>query len=239
MRAQEREWCALHSYYDKLYVAQLRLRKESATMHGVKRDRSLQTAEARQARKDKEAAKLQAYLGVQSSFFAHKSRDEKSQEALDATTRILTQSPELYTAWNYRREVLEALFSGSKEEEDGADARIDGEEKKDFFASLRVQAEDGAAEASSSTTPAATAEVDAKDEREKKRKQRSLNRKRELLEDDLQLTTHALRAHPKVYWIWNHRKWCLQEYPDVTGGKWKQELAMVDKMLEMDPRNCE
>lgn len=34
-----------------------------------------------------------------------------------------------------------------------------------------------------------------------------------LLDADLDLTEMALRAHPKVYWIWNHRRWCLQMYP--------------------------
>lgn len=83
-----------------------------------------------------------------------------------------------------------------------------------------------------------------------------------LLEEDLELTTHALRAHPKVYWIWNHRKWCLIQMPDdgafklgaaeaeakeqaeeerikLAEGKWKREMRLVDKMLELDPRNCE
>ncbi|PWN90812.1 protein prenylyltransferase [Acaromyces ingoldii] len=185
-------------------------------MHGVRRDRSSQTAEARAARKAKEASKLQAYLEVQSRFFELKSRKEHSQDSLAATTKILTLSPELYTAWNFRRDVLKELFKG--------ETVPIKEEKKDFFASVRIEEDLSAASASKRN--------DGKEERRP-----SLDYKRSLLEDDLELTTHALRAHPKVYWIWNHRRWCLEEYPDETGTKWKRELAMVDKMLEMDPRN--
>ena len=59
----------------------------------------------------------------------------------------------------------------------------------------------------------------------------------------------ALREHPKVYWIWNHRRWCLENVPDgpLVDGKpslqwrkanWQRELAVVEKMLNADARNC-
>jgi geranylgeranyl transferase type-2 subunit alpha len=82
-----------------------------------------------------------------------------------------------------------------------------------------------------------------------------------------------LQIHPKVYWIWNHRKWCLEHVPlgpavspdaqasaedvendkseeDAEGGKssemtegwrmgfWKGELAVIEALLDADPRNC-
>ena len=63
------------------------------------------------------------------------------------------------------------------------------------------------------------------------------------------MTMAALRQHPKVYWIWNHRRWCLENVPDgpVVDGKpslqwrkanWQRELAVVEKMLDADARNC-
>jgi len=63
------------------------------------------------------------------------------------------------------------------------------------------------------------------------------------------MTMAALREHPKVYWIWNHRRWCLENVPDgpVVDGKpslqwrkanWQKELAVVEKMLDADARNC-
>ncbi len=60
------------------------------------------------------------------------------------------------------------------------------------------------------------------------------------------MTMSALKARPKVYWIWNHRRWCLENIPDgpgqaVHGWKqdaWNKELFVVQKMLDADPRNC-
>ncbi|KAG5645897.1 hypothetical protein DXG03_005044 [Asterophora parasitica] len=69
------------------------------------------------------------------------------------------------------------------------------------------------------------------------------------ISDDLSSTMTALKAHPKVYWIWNHRRWCLENTPhgpgsetegDPNGWKktnWDKELYVVEKMLDIDPRN--
>ncbi|PWN38869.1 protein prenylyltransferase [Ceraceosorus guamensis] len=79
-------------------------------------------------------------------------------------------------------------------------------------------------------------------------------RARRLIGADVELTQHALKAHPKVYWIWNHRAWCLEHLPvdedevvEEEGRvdrqrlqsprKWKRELKLVDGMLQMDGRN--
>jgi hypothetical protein len=55
-----------------------------------------------------------------------------------------------------------------------------------------------------------------------------------------------LQIHPKVYWIWNHRKWCLENVPLGPGdseewrcGFWKGELAVIEALLDADARNCE
>ena len=69
----------------------------------------------------------------------------------------------------------------------------------------------------------------------------------ELLNDDLTMTTKTLKVHPKVYWIWNHRRWCLEHIPESPDGAdsqawrrstWERELFIVEKMLEADSRNC-
>jgi geranylgeranyl transferase type-2 subunit alpha len=70
-----------------------------------------------------------------------------------------------------------------------------------------------------------------------------------LLATELSMTTAALKAHPKVYWVWNHRRWCLENIPDGPGqegadiygwkkANWDRELFVVEKMLDADPRNC-
>jgi geranylgeranyl transferase type-2 subunit alpha len=58
--------------------------------------------------------------------------------------------------------------------------------------------------------------------------------KQDLLTRDLRFLEGCLRESPKVYWIWNHRKWCLENSPDPA---WTRELGLVSKMLELDPRN--
>ena len=71
----------------------------------------------------------------------------------------------------------------------------------------------------------------------------------ELLTDELAMTFAALKKHPKVYWIWNHRRWCLENIPLGSDGEdgdeqgwrkthWGRELLIVEKMLEADARNC-
>lgn len=71
-----------------------------------------------------------------------------------------------------------------------------------------------------------------------------------LLTTELRLTMAYLRVHPKVYWIWTHRMWCLENVPlgpGPEGGEgaegwrnefWKTEFMIVEKLLDSDPRNC-
>jgi geranylgeranyl transferase type-2 subunit alpha len=47
-----------------------------------------------------------------------------------------------------------------------------------------------------------------------------------------------------VYWIWNHRRWCLENIPDGPDDSkewkkdaWDGELYVVEKMLDADSRN--
>ncbi|KDN53216.1 protein prenylyltransferase [Tilletiaria anomala UBC 951] len=171
-------------------------------MHGVKRARL--SAEAKAQRKVKEQSKLQAYLQLETHFFELKDADVCSEDSLEVTGKLLSFNPEHYTAWNFRRRILDRLFA-----HDSRSASLNQAAKKDFFAAAP-----------------------------------------------------ALRSHPKVYWIWNHRQWCLEEYPDApvtaeeddTGAetskeataaarlaaveqKWRLEMRLVDKMLDLDGRN--
>lgn len=68
----------------------------------------------------------------------------------------------------------------------------------------------------------------------------------EILLNDLAMTMSALKTHPKVYWIWNHRRWCLENIPSGPGEDtdtwkstaWEKDMFVVEQMLEVDPRNC-
>lgn len=64
------------------------------------------------------------------------------------------------------------------------------------------------------------------------------------------MTMRALKTHPKVYWIWNHRRWCLENIPSGPGqtgeesaehwkqGAWEKDLSVAEQMLDADSRNC-
>lgn len=52
---------------------------------------------------------------------------------------------------------------------------------------------------------------------------------------ELEFVQENLKLNPKSYWMWNHRRWCLES---MSQPRWDRELAMVGKFLEMDARNC-
>lgn len=54
---------------------------------------------------------------------------------------------------------------------------------------------------------------------------------------ELLFTLAQLRQFPKVYWIWNHRIWVLENHLDSSVNIWKEELVMVSKLLKIDARN--
>lgn len=61
--------------------------------------------------------------------------------------------------------------------------------------------------------------------------------KTEFWENELQFIMLQLKRFPKVYWIWNHRVWVLDNYASPTDTIWRRELMIVDKLLAMDARN--
>lgn len=163
-----------------------------------------------------------------------KAAKEYDEVSLDLTTKALQLNPELYTAWNFRREVLSlGIFPSSCVP---VLAPPSGIKPSHLARSLHA----------SPTSSSAPEEI------------------YELLLKDLMMTTMILKTLPKVYWIWNHRRWCLEQIPDgpraasraegVEGSKgevseeaeddtwrreaWERELKLVDKMLTADPRNC-
>ena len=57
----------------------------------------------------------------------------------------------------------------------------------------------------------------------------------ESLSEELVFLQEIFQSNPKSYWIFNHRRWCLETMPNPD---WKKELYLVEKMLELDARNC-
>ncbi|KAG0046816.1 hypothetical protein BGZ83_008011 [Gryganskiella cystojenkinii] len=52
--------------------------------------------------------------------------------------------------------------------------------------------------------------------------------------NELEFLTENMKLNPKSYWMWNHRRWCLEH---MSRPRWDRELGMVNKFLEIDPRN--
>jgi geranylgeranyl transferase type-2 subunit alpha len=53
--------------------------------------------------------------------------------------------------------------------------------------------------------------------------------------NELDFVQENLKLNPKSYWMWNHRRWCLEH---MSQPRWDRELGMVNKFLEIDARNC-
>ncbi|CCK71963.1 Rab geranylgeranyltransferase BET4 KNAG_0I01780 [Huiozyma naganishii CBS 8797] len=54
---------------------------------------------------------------------------------------------------------------------------------------------------------------------------------------ELKFIMVQLKKFPKVYWIWNHRIWVLNNYPGSPASVWERELDIVSALLEVDARN--
>lgn len=57
-----------------------------------------------------------------------------------------------------------------------------------------------------------------------------------ILARDLDLTQKAMRKNPKVYAVWEHRKWVMKQMHDEAD--WARELKTVEALLDKDGRNC-
>jgi geranylgeranyl transferase type-2 subunit alpha len=60
--------------------------------------------------------------------------------------------------------------------------------------------------------------------------------------NDLHFTVPLLISYPKCYWIWNYRRWLLEEAERrldnaIARRLWEEELGLVGKMLTRDERN--
>lgn len=68
------------------------------------------TEEAKKAKLERDRAKIVAYRSSTTKLLDQYHKDVYTLETLDLTTDVLALNPELYTAWNYRREILLKLI---------------------------------------------------------------------------------------------------------------------------------
>ncbi|KAJ3353337.1 hypothetical protein HDU91_005912 [Kappamyces sp. JEL0680] len=56
----------------------------------------------------------------------------------------------------------------------------------------------------------------------------------EFCKTELKALDEILKKAPKSYWVWNHRRWILENCPNP---RWEKELAVINFMLDLDARN--
>ncbi|GME66797.1 unnamed protein product [[Candida] boidinii] len=73
-------------------------------MHGIKR--KTYTKEELLKKQAKDAPKIQKYRTLTDSVLDKQVNSSYNQESFDLTTKLLNLNPELYTIWNFRRDIL-------------------------------------------------------------------------------------------------------------------------------------
>ncbi|KAL1958141.1 hypothetical protein VTO42DRAFT_4996 [Malbranchea cinnamomea] len=77
--------------------------------HGV--PRSATAANRSQETRQKELQKIEEYKNLVSHVLKKRREHDCSKEALDKVSELLVKNPEYYTIWNYRRQILQHMFS--------------------------------------------------------------------------------------------------------------------------------
>ncbi|KAJ3070463.1 hypothetical protein HDU98_006531 [Podochytrium sp. JEL0797] len=135
------------------------------------------TVSQSEAETAKTQLRIQSYRNAWGVYLDAKAADRLNLEGLQATTAVLEINPEAYSAWNFRRRVLLAVWGGDEMTEDGVQASAQA---------------------------------------------------------DLKFIEKLVRVWPKSYWLWNHRRWVLENMPHPD---WQRELKLCGMMLDLDPRN--
>lgn len=148
------------------------------SLHGKEKSAKLSKEDALK-RMNLEKPKVELYKKLCNKVLEGNKLKIYNQEYYNLVTDLLKWNKELYTVWNYRKElIINYLFEGLAEDD--------------------------------------------------------IEKKHEILTEELYFVTQQLHRSPKSYWIWNHRMWCLQM--DHLSD-WDGELKLIDKFLQVDSRN--
>ncbi|KAG0257666.1 hypothetical protein DFQ27_005004 [Actinomortierella ambigua] len=142
--------------------------------HGQKKQ--VFTPEGLKAKSERDAEQVNEFLQLKAQLNKVQESKQHDNEALKVTTAILRRTPDYYSCWNIRRNILLEGFLKDVDKET-ADKIYMGE---------------------------------------------------------LEFLQENLKLNPKSYYMWNHRRWCLEH---MNNPPWHKELAMVGKFLELDARN--
>jgi len=177
-------------------------------MHGRVRGRDggKDTAE-KEAIKDAITRKASMYSDLTALLTKMRTAGDISQQALDLTSKVLRINPDYYTLWNYRREVLLAMYGNSLGLCHG---RMDG------GMTCTAAADQAKSQASSSGDHRISVELGST-----------------IRDQELDLSKEAIMKNPKSYGAWWHRIWIMQRFES----NYKQELNLCSQFLDADQRN--
>jgi geranylgeranyl transferase type-2 subunit alpha len=59
------------------------------------------------------------------------------------------------------------------------------------------------------------------------------------IKQELMINLLAIKANPKSYSAWYHRRWFIEKYCEkIKGDVAKEELKLLSQLLDLDCRNC-
>lgn len=95
-------------------------------MHNVKR----MTAEKRLAARVESEARAGEYCSLSRALSACRENAQHDEHALLAATRVVRVNPDMATAWNFRREVLQGMYAQGGSREGAGEAELEREERR-------------------------------------------------------------------------------------------------------------
>ena len=98
------------SVFDGWLAAVAAARSALFAQHGRVKVRT--SEEQQELKRKQRAEKLKKFQQLRGAIFAKRAAQEHTAEALALTRLMLSEAPDIATFWNYRRDILLALFGG-------------------------------------------------------------------------------------------------------------------------------
>ena len=74
---------------------------------------------------------------------------------------------------------------------------------------------------------------------ERKRALKLLKIDPDFIKKELMINVLAIRANPKSYGAWYHRRWFIENYcKEIKATVFAEELKLLSQLLDLDCRNC-
>ncbi|KAI1496519.1 hypothetical protein F5X99DRAFT_66507 [Biscogniauxia marginata] len=208
--------------------------------HGVAQFiRAARTEEQRQ----QDLEKIHRYRQIEGSIRSQASQGVHDTALFQLTSKLLRLNPEYYTIWNVRRRCLISGLLSRRSASSSPSRELPSTSPSATTRTLHAASSLSSSAAipqdrSSPTTGQTGTTADVDEGKESKEVESDAG----ILQSELAFTVPLLLEFPKCYWLWNYRKWILEQailrLPTSTATSiWEAELALDSKMLTKDRRN--